>query len=306
MIQLLVGVALWLFPYFLVVLFHDRLKGLVYVSVFSLAFSVSLALITQSAHIFVYPIIIAAHALVAVVVAVIIIRDRHSIKLERPGLVILIPLLAFIVIGYELSSVHYNYTGMVDTSGGIRFVAHDSYSYPLFSDEWVNASLARYSIEHQSLPSINPLVSGESYANLLTPFDSLIAELFLLLGLDPVSSFAVLVLVFGLLMSLAIYIFMRKLGIGTTPSSIAVMFIPFLAQSGNLPGIWFLLPYNIGLLAFVFMLIGIVMRRRILIITNAALSLIFYPPMMVFVIPTLIVMLIMNRKKDSSMKSNQP
>jgi hypothetical protein len=142
------------------------------------------------------------------------------------------------------------------------------------------------------------------YTNLLLPFNTLVAVSFFIFGLDPVSQWAVMVVVFGLLICLALYILMRKSGIGIIPASIAIMFVPFLAQSGNLPGVWFLLPYNVGLLALIFMLVGLIIKNRPLTIVAGILSVIFYPPMMVFVVPTLIVALIMRSKNDSSMKLN--
>lgn len=290
MIQTVFGLLVLFFPWVLVFLFDDKFRGFVYISVFDLAFHVVLAIVTQSLHIFTYPVIIAAHGLVALAVAVILIRKRRDIKLKRPGLIILIPFFAFIIIGYELSSVHYNYTGIVVTAGGIGFVNHDAYSYPLFSDEWVNADLARYSIENKSLPLVNPLIQGApDYANLLTPYDSLTAELFLSLGLDPISEWSALAVAFGLFMCMALYILMRKIGIGSLAAAAAVLCIPFLAEGGNLPGIWFLLPYTLGTLVLLVMLTSLAMRDRKLAVVSAILSLILYPPMMAFVIPTLCV-----------------
>lgn len=246
----------------------------------------------------------AVNGLAALTIAVIVIRKRSDIKASWPSLLILIPIFAFAVVGWELFSIHYDYTGIVDTADSAPgFVKDDSYPYPLFSDEWVNAAMDRYSIESRGLPLVNPLVvvtpHGDDhpfYGNLLVPSSSLMAELYLLSGLDPVSRFGALAAAFGLFICAALYILARKLGAGPPAASLAILCVPFLAESGNMPGVWFLLPYTLGTLAFILMLSGAVMRERVLMAVAALVSLALYPPMMVFVVPALVAAFLVMRR----------
>ena len=121
------------------------------------------------------------------------------------------------------------------------------------------------------------------FSNLLTPFFSLIAELLLLLNLNPLSGYAVLMVIFSTLICILAYVFLRTANIGSLASSLSVLSLPLIANSGNLPGLWSLLPLSGGLIFFLVALASLNLNKYNLFIMSAFLSLALYPPMIVFI-----------------------
>ncbi len=118
-------------------------------------------------------------------------------------------IVAFLVIIFELSSIHYHYTGIVAQVNGMNAVTDSSYAYPYYSDEWVGISLTQYSIASHHLPMKNPLDADKPFSNPLVVFYSLAAELLLLFNLNPLTGWAVLALANGLFVCVLVYIVVR-------------------------------------------------------------------------------------------------
>jgi hypothetical protein len=139
------------------------------------------------------------------------------------------------------------------------------------------------------LPTVNPLAVNEPTPNLLIPFDSMLAGLFVLLGLSPISDFAILAIIFGILVSASIYVAARCWGIGKFSSAMVFLLIPYITNGANLPGIWFLLPYIASAVPFFIMLACLGKREYMLASIAAFLSLILYPPFVVFIAPAFLI-----------------
>src|ERR1035437_6137367 len=234
------GIILFILPFSLVFLFPNRLKGILVVSIFLLGFAIIVPVVTQVLHIFGYFSVCSSYVVLDVIVLFFFLKkQRHfsGIKLSVPFI------LALAIVSFELASLHYWHTGQVQTLDGTTVVVDDSYAYPIFSDEWVEAATASYSIHTQALPTMNPLAENAPMPNLLLPFDSLIAGLFVLLGLSPISSFAFLAIAFGVAVLMSVYVAARCFGAGKFASATVMLSIPYIANGANLPGLWFILPY---------------------------------------------------------------
>jgi len=283
---LALGILLVIFPFLLVFSFSDRLKGILVMSVVSIGFAICVPVLTETLHIFGYASMCILYAVFDAIVFIFFLKRKGAIS----GIKIYIPfIVALAIVSYELVSVHYGYTGQVETSNGVSTVIDDSYAYPQFSDEWVEAAIVSHAIETHSLPMTNPLAHGSPMPNLLLPFDSLIAGSFVLFGLSPISDFAILAILFGLAASVSLYIAGRCWGIGRFACTLSMLAIPFLTNSANLPGVWFLVPYIAATAPFFLMLAFLGKKDYVWATAAAFLSLVIYPPFAVFIAPTLLI-----------------
>jgi len=286
------GIIVLGFPFLLVFLFSDRARGILCISTCAIGFGIVVALLAQSLHIFTYPIVLSIYIIADLgVFAFFLYAKKVPSTMRLP----IFALVAFCIISFELFSVHYHYTGTVQTTSGTASVKDSSYAYPTFSDEWVEAALAHYSIESGSLPAVNPLAGNVPTANLLLPFDSSLALLFLVLGLSPVADFAALSVAFGLALCAALYLCMRSNGISRIASLVSVLSVPFITNGANLPGIWFLLPYTASAIAFFIMLAAFAKKERAVAAASAIISIALYPPMAVFILPAYAGALVLDR-----------
>src|ERR1035437_5318326 len=289
------GIILFILPFSLVFLFPNRLKGILVVSIFLLGFAIFVPVVTQVLHIFGYFSVCSSYVVLDVIVLLFFLKkQRHlsGIKLSVPFI------LALAIVSFELASLHYWHTGQVQTLDGTTVVVNDSYAYPIFSDEWVEAATASYSIRTQALPIMNPLAENAPMPNLLLPFDSLLAGLFVLFGLSPISNFALLAIIFGIAVCASIYMTARCFGVGRFASVIAFLLIPFIVNGANLPGIWFLLPYIASAVPFFLMLACLVKKEYKLAGVAAFISLLLYPPFIVFIVPAFLASYFVEYKKQ--------
>jgi hypothetical protein len=185
--------------------------------------------------------------------------------------------------------VHYSYTGTISTINGYRETVNNKYIYPYFSDEWVEMSLVKYSIENEKLPIVNPLINKARFISPVLPFFSFLSEVFLILKLDPLTQFPFLSILSGLSICSLIYLILRKIGIGTAISLLIFLSIPYITNGANLPGIWFLIPLIMGIILFLLSVLSFISENKKLALINSILSVIFYPPMIVFSFPILII-----------------
>ena len=285
MILTLIGIILCLLPFLLIFCFANRPRAFLYITVLDFAFHLLLAIITQSLHIFTYPVIITTHAIIAAVVVVYMIRSKLvSSRIKINWFLVL----SVAVILFELWSVHNIYTGPVNTINGPNTVSRGAYRYPYFSDEWVGASLENYSIKSHSLPAVNPLDANKPFKNPMLAFFSVISEFFLLFNLNPILNTSIFALFSGLFVCLSVYVLLRSVGIGNMISVFTILCIPFITNGANLPGIWYLMPFMVSFIFFIISLVGISSDDKKLSWISSFLALVLYPPMVVFIVPIFI------------------
>ncbi len=199
-----------------------------------------------------------------------------------------VPIIAILVIIFQLSALHFNYSGEVRTTDGVKVEENMRYLYPYFSDEWITASVSDYSIQNHSLPLVNPLDEGKEFPNLLVFFHSFISEIFLILNINPVIGFAFVSILSGVSICLIFYILLRSLKISIFASSISMLSVPYITNGANLPGIWFLMPFIISCVVFLLSLSLYFLSEKRMALLSSVFSFILYPPIIVFIFPILI------------------
>src|SRR3989338_4360518 len=269
MLQTIFGFILLGAPFLLIREWKDKKLGFAYLFSFFLAFHLSTALLTQAFGVFTYPVVIAVHA-VALIAVVIRIKfwkfftfpqDAALFWRKTRGVdwvLVLVLVIAFI----HLYPVHYNYSGKytVVTIDQYQEIENARYPYPYFSDEWYAIALIKDAISSRSLPFRDPLVHGHPpFVNLEFAFHSLLAELVLLLDLDPLTDYVNMIIVAGVLICALAYLFLRFDGVGRLPSALAASAVLYITNGRPFPLIWGLIPLIFGiisiLLSFFFLFI---------------------------------------------------
>ena len=295
MIYIILGVILLFFPFILIFNFKDRLYG------FSLIFSIVLSshlligLITQKLGLFSYSVILSLHIIIAIISLAVFLKKRQKLKIAFTPFVII----AFLIIFFQLWSVHNNYSGRVSTTNKTVEVKNAKLPYPYFSDEWAGVSLIKYSLENNTLPNGNPLAPGKHFyhfSNLLLPFFSVTAEIMLLLRLDPLTSYSLFSLSAGLIICLISYFLLRANHLSKLAAIFGILSIPLITNSSNLPGIWYYIPFIGGLIFFLNSLLAATLKKPFLYIINCLLAILIYPPLLIFVISSLLVFAFSYRK----------
>lgn len=279
-------------PFLLVSRFQDKKKGFVYILFFSILFQALLAILTQAFGIFHYSVAFTAILLADIAVIIYWLGKKSHLgkfppplKLRRASKIDWL-LLAVIAISFlMLCQVHYRYTGEIsvvsDTTAVYHQVKNMEYVYPYFSDEWYAVSLIKYSIASHSLPFKNPL-DGYSLINFEVFFHSFLSEIFLILGLNPLTQYNLVSLFFNILIIALAYIFLRFCNISKISSAISSLAILYITCGANFPGTWHLLPITLGILllfaGFCFIEFG---NLKLSVLSFIAVSL-FYPPFFIF------------------------
>ncbi len=298
MVQTTIGLLLLLFPFLVIFHVRDKKLAFIYVLSFVIATHLALAVITQSFHLFIYPIILAVHSAIALVV---LFRGRlkeaYLFLWTKRGILridwILILLLAIVFV--HLFHVHYNYSGKysVVTTPNYQEAKNMRYSHPYFADEWYAAVLAKDSLKSHSLPFSNPLIRSKPFfANFEFASHSFLAELFLLLNLDPLTDYTTLSIFFGTLICGLIYVFLSQNGVSRFPAAIAGASVLYLANGANLPGLWTLIPLTLGIISTLLGFLFIAAQKKKAAVLAAVLILLFYPPLLVFYTTALILFFI--------------
>lgn len=272
-------------------LFKDRFRGTLLMAVGMIAFHAVAALIAQSLHVFTYGVMMSFSTALALAVTAVAVWKWSKCAVdwrsfEWPALVMII------LIGAQLYAVRSNYTGIAQTVTGENYVVRDRYPYPLFSDEWVTAAMADRSIAGASLPLENPLKEGERFPNLLAPFHALLAEMFLVLKVSPVSGFATMAILFGTGLASLFYVFLRSLHIRRLAALFGLLVLPAITNGANLPGLWFVMPFLASLPGLFAVIAGAVAGDRKLALAGAAVAVFIYPPMAIFVVSALVPMMV--------------
>jgi len=303
MLQTILGVILVAFPFLLVFYFKNRLNGFVYILGASLGVHILVSFLTQFFHIFTYSIVVSIYLVIDLAILFFIKQkfSQISFKINLNWLAIF----GFLIIFFELWSVHFFYTGTISTINGYQEAVRSSYSYPYFSDEWVGASLSSYSINNNTLPLVNSLAldrKDNNFPNIFVSFFSLTSELFLIFNIIPLLGYAYFSIATGLVICLLIFILLKTSGVRSFPSLIATMSVPFILNGANLPGIWYLLPFIGGLILFLLSLIGFTTKNNNFAGLMAVLAILLYPPMVVFILPTYLIYLLVESKLKQTVK----
>jgi len=293
-IKILFGLILLLAPFLLVTKFKDKKLAFAYILSFIIAFQFIVALITQALHIFTYSVIIAINFLAFILIVIRSdFKEIITIFKKKTKEIDWILILVIVTLFIQLYSIHYNFTGTITTAVYPFYedVENMKYVYPYFVDEWYSIAFIEKSIESRSLPLKNPLVRSyfleslgkpDDFVNLELPFHSLISEIILLLNLDPLTQFTIIAIITGILVCLLIYFLLRFNNVGKLPAAIACLSVPYIVVSGNLPGIWNLLPVILGIILTLLGFFFVSERNIKMIIFMSFLIVIFYPPLIIF------------------------
>jgi hypothetical protein len=303
MLATIFGLILLTIPFLLIFCFKNKLMGFFYILGSVIIINLLVALLTQTLHIFLYSVIIAIHSLIAAAVLIVLYRktNKNSFKLKINWLVII----GFLIIFFELWSVHFLYTGTVKTINDEQYVSQSSYAYPSFSDEWVGVAFSNYSINHNALPIANPFSTdrkNNDFPNIFVGFFSLISEIFLIISIPPVFAYPFLSIASGLIICLLIFLLLRVNEVSPNIALITTLFIPLAVNGSNLPGLWYLLPLTFGLIFFLLSLIGFGLHKHLFSILLSTLACLLYPPLFVFAVPTIIAYLISEPGLNNSYK----
>lgn len=301
------GILTFLAPFLLIFSFKDRRGGFLYVLTADIAFHIAVALLTQTWHIFLYPVVLGINIAAALAAGFIMLKKAKlsSFKISFRYRSAWPIIAAFLIIFFNLWSVHYNYSGFISTVNEPISVRNSRYAYPYFSDEWSSVAYINYSISQNSLPAVNPLIDGygrQDAPNVFMAFFALLAELCLLMNIVPLTGYAVMALGVGMLICYLIYRLMRENGIRMFPALIAAMSLPYIINGANLPGLWYLLPFNGGMILFLISLIALTERKVKIALLSGLLSLLLYPPFIIFIVPTLAAWILSDKESAARQK----
>ncbi len=279
-------------PFLLIREWKDKKLGFAYVLSFFLAFHLSTALLTQAFGVFTYPVIIAVHVVVLAAVAVRInllqffVRRWDMVLFWRKArgvdwALVLVLVIAFI----HLYPVHYNYSGKytVITTEEYQEIENMRYPYPYFSDEWYAIALIKDVISSRSLLFRDPMKREYTpFTNLEFAFHSLLAELALLLNLDPLTDYVNMIIVSGLLICTLVYLFLRFDNVGKPSAALAASAVLYITNGANLPGTWDLIPLILGIISMLLSFFFFSSSDTRMIFMLGLLTLLFYPPLAPF------------------------
>lgn len=292
MLQKIFGFILLGAPFLLIYEWKDKKIGFVYVLSFFIAFHLIAALLTQAFGVFTYPVVIVVHAVVLIAVALrikfwkfFVFRQNADLFWRRTRgmdwVLAMVLLIAFI----HLYPVHYNYSGKytVVTTEQYKEIENMRYPYPYFSDEWYAIALIKDVVFSRSLPFRNPLVPDHPpFVNLEFAFHSLLAELVLLLNLDPLTDYVNMIIVTGVLICLLVYLFLRFDGADRLPSALTASAVLYITNGATLPGIWDLIPLILGIISMLLSFFFFSSSDKKMIFMLGLLTLLFYPPLAPF------------------------
>ena len=304
MASLIFGLVLFFFPFILINFFSDKKKGFIFVLFCLFLFQTILALLTQTLGMFYYAIILGFTLLADVIVLAtyFIIKTKTKKILSFDIKTIDWVVLAVIVLSFLcLWQVHYNYMGQMsmalDQGSSFHKVENAKLPYPYYSDEWYAAGLIKDSINSHKLPIYDFLTKSRPfYINGELLFHSFLAEIFVLLGLNPVLNYSAVSLFFNILIIVLIYIFLRINNVKKLSSLLASLSVLYISNGANLPGIWYFIPANMSILVSIIGLCFMSLNKPKMAMFTGIFVFLFYPPLIIFYLPTLIIFLIKDKE----------
>ena len=288
MILTIVGIILLLSPFLLISKFNNKRLGFVYILSFVIAFHLFTAIVTQLFHVFNYPVIFSINT--ATFLIVVLKTDWKKIFQELKLNLRKIDWVLFFVLAIvfiSLFSIHYNYSGKFTTITTPEYQTTEDmkYPYPYYADEWYAISFVKDSIDSHSLPfknSLSPPPHDSMFINLEFASHSFLAELMLLLHLDPLTDYTIFTIFSGLLICLLIYLFLKHSNVNKFSASIISLSTLYLINGANLPGIWYLTPLILGIIPILLSFFFVSIRDKKMVFFMAVITLLFYPPLVVF------------------------
>lgn len=288
MVTLIIGLILLAIPFILMGLFSDKRKGFIYVLFFSFLFQTLLALLTQALGIFYYWVIASCTLLADIILIFIYLKIKATngkstlFSLDRVDWIII----AITVISLlSLYQVHYNYTGEMSLTTDRTVSYHEAknmiYPYPYFSDEWYAVSLVEGAINNHSLPVKN-ILDNSFFPNLELFFHSFIAQITVLLGLNPLLHYTVLSIFLNALIIILIYLFLRISSIPKLTAGICSLAALYITYGANLPGLWQLIPFNLGIIFFLLSICFAEFGDLKIVFLSTAIASLFYLPLIPF------------------------
>jgi len=288
MFTLISGLILLAVPFVLVELFSDKKRGFIYVLFSSLLFQAILAITTQALGVFYYWTIAGATFFADLILIAVYFRLRFKTKKKFSfsfGAIDWIVLAVALISFLSLYQVHYNFTGEIsvatDTTANYHEVKNMVYPYPYFSDEWYAVSLVESSIINHSLP-VTDILNNTFFLNLEIFFHSFIAEITLLLGLNPLLQYTILSIFFNTVIILLIYLFLRTCSASRMSAGVCSLLALYITSGANLPGFWQLIPFNIGIIFFILSLCFMEFGDAGPAILSTVMASLFYPPLIPF------------------------
>ncbi len=296
MISLFFGIILLALPFLAVILFKDKNLpagrhgiGFVFVLFFSILFHVVLALVTQMLGIFYYGVVLGAVILADLILLFFIFK-----KIKASGFMFYVScfkkldwaLVFVIIVGFlTLYQVHYNYTGKINIATDRQVTYHEvenmQYVYPYFSDEWYSVALIENSINNHSLLITNPF-DNSFFLNLELFFHSFLAEIILILNLNPLTQYTLLSIFFNLLILVLVYLLLRISNLSKSVCAISALSLLYITCGANMPGMWNLIPFNMGIIMVLIMFIFISLGNFKMVFASSILGSLFYPPLFIF------------------------
>ncbi|MES2223665.1 MAG: hypothetical protein V4469_01895 [Patescibacteria group bacterium] len=303
MILTLFGTLLLLLPFLVVISSDNRPRTFTYVFAGSTALYLTLAIATQLFHIFFYGVILTLHIILLGFWLWYAYRKKwlsKPVRMRPHWYIIVLCLFALIF----LTSIHFDYTGAVDSVSGLRYVKSSSYPYPFYSDEWVAVSLINFTITNHSLPLVNPLFENSSFPNFLFVFHSLFAYFFLILNLTVLTHYVFFAILNTILILIFAYWLLRLFNLSRFASFLSALTLLFMTNSGNLPGLWNLLPYNVSILFLIIGMIGYLTESVWLYYIGLVVAFVVYPPALIFIVPLMLAS-VSKKDKDWCKKINK-
>lgn len=264
-------------------------------------FYIALPIVTQALHIFYWPVLAIVTLFFITLLVYFFYKNKNIFNISSIRQVTSVNWLFFVATGiivFQLVSVHFDYNGVLQTYQGAVTVSHNSSTYPYFSDEWVTVGLVKYSIAHNALPLVNPLYHNVPFPNILFAFSSTLAGIFILTGLDPLTNYWILNVLFALIMCWSLFVLLRVYKVSRPLSAASMLLVLYIVSSGNLPGLWNLLPFTLGAIFLLWQIIAQELGSYNYAVGFSVLALIMYPPMAVFSILALFVQAVVGGRID--------
>jgi len=253
-----------------------------YVVLYFLSTHILVGLLLQVFHFFTTSSVVFLHIILGLIFLYICQKKLHKKNKTFHYQDVAIGIVIFFLSFFMLSLVHSSYTGLVSTDSGSKYVVAEEYLYPLFSDEWVAVKIIETTIQEQRLP-LGDVFFGKPKFNFLFGFHSFISELHLYFNVSPLFAYTFFASFFS---AITITLSWRLLRICNVSQAVAVLhalLLLLVVNGSNLPGLWYLLPWNIGFLFLVLTYIFIFQRKYLLALIGGIVSCYMYPPIIVFV-----------------------
>jgi hypothetical protein len=322
MITFILGLILLAVPFLLIDLFSDKKRGFIYVLFFLLLFQTVLAILIQALGIFYYRVAIGCTLFADIILlfAYFKIKTAHRDPRDVPSVqekpitanssaangvraskksfsfknidwvIIVVAAISLL----SLYQVHYNYTGKInlatDQTVSYHQVKNMVYPYPYFSDEWYAVSLVEGAINSHSLPVKN-ILTNSFFPNFELFFHSFIAQIMLILGLNPLLQYTILSIFLNTLIVLLIYLFLRLNNISKLAAGICSLLALYITCGANLPGLWHLVPFSLGIIFFLLSICFMELKDTKTVFLSVISASLFYPPLIPFYSAGLLVFL---------------